>query len=94
MYALRTLDSAVHRRFLMLDEPDCWLHPDLVPRLVKIIHHAGRALGFQVVLISHHDVTKFEQYADKIYEFIPTVDGVQVQERVTGPLSVDQEPIG
>jgi hypothetical protein len=89
MFALTTLDPTVHRRFLVLDEQDCWLRPDLVPRLVKIVHEAGRALGFQVLMISHHDISAFEQYADKIYQFIPTPDGVQVRERVCSPLSPD-----
>jgi hypothetical protein len=70
IFALTTLDPTRHRRFLVLDEQDCWLRPDLVPRLVKIVHEAGRALGFQVILISHHDVSAFEQYADKIYQFV------------------------
>jgi hypothetical protein len=89
MFALKTLDPAVHRRFLVLDEQDCWLRPDLVPRLVKIIHEAGRALGFQVLLISHHDDSAFEQYADKIYQFLPTADGVKVSLRVTSPSCPD-----
>jgi hypothetical protein len=90
MFALKTLDPAVHRRFLVLDEQDCWLRPDLVPRLVKIVHQAGRDLGFQVLLISHHDTSAFEQYADKVYQFIPTADGVQVKERVVSPLVPDE----
>jgi len=71
MYALTTLDPKKHRPFLVLDEQDCWLRPDLVPRLVKIVHDAGRRLGFQVIMISHHDHRIFEQYADKIYRFTP-----------------------
>lgn len=69
MFALTTLDERKHRRFLVLDEQDCWLRPDLVPRLVKIVHQAGKALGFQVLMISHHDVALFERWADRIYEF-------------------------
>jgi hypothetical protein len=75
MFALTTLDAQRHRRFLVLDEQDCWLRPDLVPKLVKIVREAGRALGFQVLLISHHDVAVFEHYADRIYRFIPRADG-------------------
>ncbi len=90
MFALTTLDPKVHRRFLVLDEQDCWLRPDLVPRLVKIVHDAGSALGFQVLLISHHDVSAFEKYADKIYEFIPSGNEVQVQERAARPKSPDE----
>ena len=68
IFALTTLDEATHRRFLILDEQDCWLRADLVPKLVKIIHDASRALGFQVLMISHHERHLFEQYADKIIE--------------------------
>jgi len=75
MFALVTLDECRHRRFLVLDEQDCWLRPDLVPRLVKIVHDAGKALGFQVLMVSHHDVKSFEDYADKIYQFEPCPDG-------------------
>lgn len=81
LFALTTLDEQRHRRFLVLDEQDCWLRPDLVPRLVKIVHDAGKALGFQVLMISHHDVATFERYAEKIYQFIPRgSDGVEVRE--------------
>jgi ABC-type glutathione transport system ATPase component len=74
MFALTTLDEAKHRRFLVLDEQDCWLRPDLVPKLVKIVHEAGKALGFQVLMISHHDVSAFSRYADRVYQFTPSVD--------------------
>jgi DNA repair exonuclease SbcCD ATPase subunit len=74
MFALTTLDEKKHRRFLILDEQDCWLHPDLVPRLVKIVHEAGKALGFQVLMISHHNAASFQRYADKIYKLVPKGD--------------------
>jgi len=76
MFALTTLDPARHRRFLVLDEQDCWLRPDLVPKLVKIVQEAGQALGFQVIMVSHHDLSIFEQYADKAYHFVPLMGGV------------------
>lgn len=72
MFALTTLDETTHRRFLVLDEQDCWLHPDLVPRLVKIVHDAGSALGFQVLMISHHHCDAFRRYADRIYQLLPS----------------------
>ena len=91
MFALTALDPQRHRGFLVLDEQDCWLRPELVPRLVKMVHDAARALGFQVLMISHHDVALFDQYADKIYEFKPQSDGsVKVEERVTRPAVEDE----
>jgi hypothetical protein len=90
LFALTTLDEAEHRRFLVLDEQDCWLRPDLVPKLVKIVHDAGQALGFQVLMISHHDVSIFEQYADRIYQCVPVGNGrVEVRQVQAGPSEVD-----
>jgi DNA repair exonuclease SbcCD ATPase subunit len=78
IFALARLDQAAHRRFLVLDEQDCWLRPDLVPRFVRLVHETGRRLGFQVLMISHHDVGAFEELADRIYRFAPGPDGVKV----------------
>ena len=92
MFALTTLDPKQHRPFLVLDEQDCWLKPELVPRLVKIVHDAGRELGFQIIMISHHDVELFERYADKIYQFVPQTDGsVQVRQVNAPPGESDEE---
>jgi len=79
MFALATLDSDQHRRFLVLDEQDCWLRPELVPKLVNIVHRAARELEFQVLMISHHDVGLFEKYADKIYRLAPKNGTVEAE---------------
>ena len=77
IFALARLDPAKHRPFLVLDEQDCWLRPDLVPRFVRLVHETGRRLGFQVLMISHHDVGAFEDLADRIYRLAPGPDGVR-----------------
>lgn len=66
LFALASL-SQEHRGFLVLDEQDCWLRPELVPKLVQIVHQAGSELGFQVLMISHHDTRLFDEHADKMY---------------------------
>ena len=90
MFALTTLDPSQHRPFLVLDEQDCWLRPDLVPKLVKIVHDAGQALGFQVLMISHHDVSIFEAYADKIYALAPDGQG-SVSVQLWSPKAAEQD---
>jgi len=81
MFAITTLDERKHRKFLVLDEQDCWLHPELVPRLVRIVRQAGEALGFQVLMISHHDVANFTRHADRIYRLSPDRgDGVGIEQ--------------
>ena len=87
MFALMTLDERRHRRFLVLDEQDCWLRPDVIPKLVQIVSSAGRELGFQVLMISHHDTSAFERFADRIYHLVPAQEGVLVR-AVHGPPAV------
>ncbi len=89
MFALANLDESEHRRFLVLDEQDCWLRPELVPRLVRIVHQAARELEFQVIMISHHDIGLFEKYADKVYRLSPERDGLQIDEVGQSPLEDD-----
>lgn len=93
MFALATLDEKQHRRFLVLDEQDCWLRPELVPKLVKIVRDAGQALGFQTLMISHHDLEEFQTLADKIYRFTPQPSGSVKVEVVSRPPNTTDEAL-
>ncbi|WP_027178351.1 hypothetical protein [Maridesulfovibrio bastinii] len=66
LIALSRLDPEQHRPFLVLDEQDCWLRPDLVPRFMNLISLIAGRLGFQVLVISHHPLDLFAGSADKI----------------------------
>lgn len=82
LIALSQLDEREHRRFLVLDEQDCWLRPDLVPQLMAIIHTIARKLQFQVLVISHHSVDLFRDHADRIYRIVPATradTGVRIE---------------
>jgi hypothetical protein len=82
LIALSQLHEKDHRRFLILDEQDCWLRPDLVPSLMRIIHTIAHKLQFQIMVISHHYVSLFREYSDRIYRILPPPkegDGVQVE---------------
>ena len=91
MFALANLEESEHRRFLVLDEQDCWLRPELVPRLVNIVHQAARELEFQVIMISHHDIGLFEKYADKVYRLNPGRDGLEIGEVNPRPVEDDSQ---
>ncbi len=82
LVAMSQLPDREHRRFLILDEQDCWLKPDLVPRLMAIIHTIAQKLNFQLLVISHHDINLFREYADRIYRLAPAAkpgDGVRLE---------------
>ena len=91
MLALGNLDAKEQRRFLVLYEQDCWLRPELVPRLVNIVHQAARELEFQVIMISHHDIGLFEKYADKVYRLSPSREGLEIAEVNGPPMEGDEE---
>lgn len=69
LFALVTLDEKQHRPFLLLDEQDCWLRPDLVPAFVKIVREAADRLGLQTLMISHHQLEFFDDQATVIHRF-------------------------
>lgn len=48
------------RPFLVLDEPDCWIKPELAPKFAGVIQSVAEQLGVQVLMISHHDEQMFE----------------------------------
>lgn len=83
LIALSQLPEKEHRRFLILDEQDCWLRPDLVPHLMRIIHTIAQRLQFQILVISHHDINLFREYADRIYRLLPPAnEGEGVKEEL------------
>ena len=87
--ALAAVEDKLRRKFLVLDEQDCWLRPDLIPRLVQIIRQAGTDMGYQVLMISHHEPSVFAQYADKIYQCHPSADGSGVSVKQVAALRTD-----
>jgi hypothetical protein len=49
------------RRFVVLDEADCWIKDDRVAKFYSVIKDAGRKLGMQCLAISHHNMNKFAE---------------------------------
>lgn len=74
LIALSQLDPHRHRPFLVLDEQDCWLKPELVPRFMKLIAQIAHRLDLQLLVISHHPVEKFATAADRIYQLLPDAE--------------------
>jgi hypothetical protein len=75
LVALSQLDPARHRPFLVLDEQDCWLRPDLVPGFVRLIAAIADRLGIQVLYISHHPVDLFALEARRVFGLRPGREG-------------------
>jgi hypothetical protein len=71
LIALSQLDPAAHRPFLVLDEQDCWLRPDLVPGFVRLISDIADRLDLQVLYISHHPVDHFADRARRVFALRP-----------------------
>ncbi|MFZ5428414.1 MAG: hypothetical protein ACOZEN_15725 [Thermodesulfobacteriota bacterium] len=79
LIGLAQLDPDAHRRFLVLDEQDCWLRPELVPQFARLIAAIGDKLGLQVLYISHHPVDAFYIHAGRVFQLAPSREsGVKV----------------
>ncbi len=80
LIALSRLNPESHRPFLVLDEQDCWLRPDLVPRFMELISTISHRLGFQVLVISHHPLELFAESADNVLALEPDREsGVRIK---------------
>lgn len=80
LIALSRLNPEAHRPFLVLDEQDCWLRPDLVPRFMELISTISHRLGFQVLVISHHPLELFADSADTVFALEPEREhGVRIR---------------
>jgi len=54
------------RRFLVLDEADCWVKPVWAPNFASVIQQMAVQLGVQVLMISHHDDSLFPALSHKL----------------------------
>lgn len=42
------------RRFVILDEPECWVERRLIPRFINVVERLCDEIGVQALVISHH----------------------------------------
>lgn len=59
---LIALSRLPNRKFIILDEPDCWLKPEHIPLFAQIIGEISAQLNIQTVIISHHHWSFFKNY--------------------------------
>lgn len=64
---LIAISRTKQRRFLVLDEPDHWIKPENVPQFVNVLDKIIRELGFQILMISHHPNSYFDQVAKCVH---------------------------
>lgn len=56
-----TLARSGNRRFLVLDEADCWIETKDVQNFFNVVNQLSRDAGIQTVIITHHDLSGFEE---------------------------------
>mgnify|MGYP002716869353 CR=1 FL=1 len=50
------------RRFMVLDESDCWIEPALIPKYASIVQEMAQTLDVQILMISHHQENLFKDH--------------------------------
>lgn len=86
---LIALSRLSHRKFIVLDEPDCWLKPDHVPTFAKIIGEISEKLKIQTIIISHHDWKYFKDYG-RVIEL--QTDGKNLQTSIVHDTEFEDKP--
>lgn len=56
-----------HRRFIFLDEPDCWIANESMPNYAKLLHQLSNHFNLQILMVTHKNVDFFKPYAT-VYE--------------------------
>lgn len=69
------------RRFIVLDEPDCWIKNERVPAFYTVVKEAARKIGMQCFAISHHETSKFAEgiTVSRIHGHPENATGVMVE---------------
>jgi energy-coupling factor transporter ATP-binding protein EcfA2 len=62
-----TLSRTKNRRFMILDEPDCWLEDQAVPRFAKVVSDISRKVGIQTIAISHKNPEFYNSRMIELY---------------------------
>jgi hypothetical protein len=60
------LARAPLRKFMVLDEPDCWIEAHRIPRFADILASMATEIKIQAILISHHDDSSFVSIPDRM----------------------------
>lgn len=56
-----TLARSGQRRFLVLDEADCWIETGDVQNFFNVVNQLSIDAGIQTLIITHHDLSAFEE---------------------------------
>lgn len=55
-----TLARSGRQRFMLLDEPDCYMNEQSAQNFFSVVEQLATDAGIQVLLITHHDLEKFQ----------------------------------
>jgi len=81
------------RKFIVLDEADCWLASERIPFFANIVSKMGKELGFQILMISHHPQSYFYEAANTIIQLSKGDNAVRVTPIKQAPEEVRDDQI-
>lgn len=68
------LAKTKNRKFLVLDEADCWIEPHRIHKYLAIIAMMAKSRGVQTIFISHFPPSFFHQHAEQIVRLSRGID--------------------
>lgn len=88
------LSRTNNRKFLVLDEPDCWVKPELVPSFLRVIADVALQIKTQTLIVSHHPAELLGENINRV-KFTMGKSGkikATVVEPIKNDWSDDREP--
>lgn len=61
-FSLRSIivSRSGQRKFMVIDEPDCWLDNGKINPFFNVIYRMATLGGYQIIALTHHDTSNFE----------------------------------
>ncbi len=81
------------RKFLVLDESDCWLEPKWVPKMATVVQALAERLKIQVLMISHHDESLFTDIIPYRLKLISEYGSIEDQDVAVVWSPTSSEPV-
>lgn len=79
------------RKFLILDEADCWIKPDRIPLFAKVIGNVSKIMNMQIIMISHHSTEYFKDYG-RVIELSKHAD--RIEANIISDTDFEEEKVG
>lgn len=80
------------QKFLVLDEQECWIKESRVAKYVNVVQEISTDLGIQTIIISHKDISYFQNSDNIIKIFKNAIGVIETENTFIHPIPIQDIP--